>query len=271
MIPIDFSNMTMIAFHSALKHAEPTFENVRRRVIKELQHIKTLQNKYGKIIICCDGRKPYWRSKVNKFYKMNRTPSQYSSEFGNITHQLRKEFRKYLPYPLIKIPHIEADDIIAMIVKKLKPPHLIYSNDSDFYQLLDKDNDIIQFTRSDGPKMLTKIEAQDSLNEKIVTGDRSDGICNIRSDENTFMKDYKRQTPIRKKDIGKLIKEAPNDPNLKRRYKQNRAIIDFNYIPKKIRIKIRDAYMKSRKRKKKSMAAYLKRIGDHHLLPTRTL
>ena len=96
----------------------------------------------------------------------------------------------------------EADDCIATVVDYIsKTPTafeqvLVLSGDKDFIQL-QKHNFVKQFS----PVQKKFLNGQDPhlyIKEHIMKGDRSDGIPNFLSSDNTFV-DELRQKPLAKK------------------------------------------------------------------------
>ena len=94
---------------------------------------------------------------------------------------------------LIELETAEADDVIAVLIRKVQrvvgPNHakkiIIVSGDKDFIQL-DSDN-----VRQYNP-ILNKYVGKDEtpsiyIREHILKGDRSDGVPNILSDDNVFI------------------------------------------------------------------------------------
>lgn len=89
----------------------------------------------------------------------------------------------------------------------------------------------------------------------ILTGDKGDGIPNIKSDINTFAEGT-RQTPIRKAKINdlyyvfkeegeeKMLEQLSNDEV--KRYLQNKQLIDLTQIPQDLQDEIMNVYEKAK-------------------------
>ena len=92
MVVIDFSSVTMQTLFSKYPKSEPSYEIVRRHVIKRIQSYEA-SSYFGEIVICCDSA-PYWRKQFFPYYKANRKRGEFGQEISNITQQLINEFRK---------------------------------------------------------------------------------------------------------------------------------------------------------------------------------
>jgi hypothetical protein len=72
--------------------------------------------------------------------------------------------------------------------------------------------------------------------EHILKGDRSDGIPNFLSDDDTFVAG-KRQRPMSKIKLARWVDQSPemftDDITLKNYYR-NQKLIDFEFIPKEV-------------------------------------
>jgi 5'-3' exonuclease len=105
----------------------------------------------------------------------------------------------------MKINGAEADDIIAILaqhlVKTVKKV-IIASNDKDFKQLVSGN---IHLWSMGAEKFMHVEDNHEYLISQILQGDASDGIPNVRSDDDTFIIDGKRQKPCGPKLIGKIL------------------------------------------------------------------
>jgi hypothetical protein len=94
-----------------------------------------------------------------------------------------------------------------------------------------------KFIKAENPEMVLK--------EKIIRGDSGDGIPNILSDDNVFMVEGKRQKPVYSAKIVNWLKEEPevfcSNDTMKRNWKRNQHLIDFDFIPQEIINRIEDA------------------------------
>ena len=156
-----------------------------------------------------------------------------------------------MPYKLIEVETAEADDVIAVLIRKIQrvvgPNHakkiLIVSGDKDFIQL-HSDN-----VRQYNP-ILNKYVGKDEtpsiyIREHILKGDRSDGVPNVLSDDNVFV-EGRRQRPLSKKKLNELICSGflytvLNDEEQKN-YDRNRKLIDLTFIPQELEEKIKSEF-----------------------------
>jgi hypothetical protein len=78
---------------------------------------------------------------------------------------------------------------------------------------------------------------------KIIGGDKGDGIPNILSSSDTFVREL-RQTPITKGKLEKYLKEnyADYDDTAKTGFTRNQVLIDLRNIPSDISEKIINSY-----------------------------
>ena len=117
---------------------------------------------------------------------------------------------------------------------------MIVSGDKDFQQLHKYD-----YVKQWSPNVNKLIHCEDPdrfLKEHILTGDKSDGIPNILSNDNCFAEGI-RQTPLRKgvKD-SYLRMSIQNDDKYYRNYLRNQTLIDLEFIPQEIEDTILEEY-----------------------------
>ena len=253
MILIDFTQIAIGSLMVALNRSKEseTDENlVRHLVLNTLRFYRSRYiEKYGELIICCDN-KHYWRRDYFPNYKANRKKDRASSGLDwNVifTHLnlIRDEIKQYFPYKVIDVHGAEADDIIAILVKKAQDDtnNLIVSSDKDFIQLhsvaVDQYSPVTK-------RMINGKDPVEYLREHIIRGDRSDGVPNILSPDDTFVSE-KRQKPIRKSIVSELLEQmhnhepthlhtlakCPKDTWI-RNWQRNETLIDFSKIPNNI-------------------------------------
>lgn len=263
---------------------------VRHMVLNSLRSYRTrFYKNYGELVLCYDS-KTYWRKKVFPYYKGTRkkdrekSPHNWASIFDTL-NQLRDEFNEYLPYKVINVEGTEADDVIAAICKHqnlinirlqkdMQPPVkvLILSGDKDFIQL-QKYKFVSQYNPLQ-KKFVTGVDPQNYVSEHIIKGDRSDGIPNFLSDDDTLVEN-KRQKSITKKNIDQWVNMLPeeyckNETELSN-YKRNQQLIDFDFIPIEVEKNIIDSYECASTHKNNRMYEYfihnnltelLDKIGD---------
>ena len=95
------------------------------------------------------------------------------------------------------------------------------------------------------------------LRTQIIKGDRSDGVPNILSDDEIFVRG-ERQKPIKSKQLEEWsnIDNIPLGVRNKKNYNRNKKLIDLSQIPKTIETNIINTY-KNYKVKDRSCSCYL--------------
>ena len=226
---------------------------VRTLVLNNLKYYRTrFHEKYGELVICCDS-KHYWRRDYFPNYKANRKKDRASSGYDwdfifTTLNSVRDEIKEHFPYKVLEVYGAEADDIIATLVKSEKDDDtIIISSDKDFIQL--HSHKVKQYSPV-SKKLVNGTPPQEYLREHIIKGDRSDGVPNVLSPDDTFVAE-KRQKPMRKtmlmtlteamdkwepKDLFQLAK--CNRDTWVRNWQRNETLIDLGKIPHDIRDKI---------------------------------
>lgn len=221
--------------------------NIRTIFIERLRNInKKHRHVFGDLVICCDDKK-YWRRNYFPLYKHNRKAIRESSDLDwpkiiEMMDKFREELKEYFPYKVLLAEWAEADDIIAYMIKNYQnETNLIFSGDSDFCQLHRFPN-VKQYSAQQ-QKFITVDDPYLILKEKIIKGDRSDGVPNILSDDNVFL------TGNRQNSIASVkLKSWLNQPaksfcineTMKRNWDRNQKLIDLNFIPDDIINTIRE-------------------------------
>ena len=229
---------------------------VRHMVLNSIRGInKKFRKDYGELVIASDG-KHSWRKQIFPNYKANRKKNREQSGHDwetifDVINRIKSELIEFMPYKLIEVETAEADDVIAVLIRKMEkivgPNHakkiLIVSGDKDFIQLHN------EWVKQYNP-ILNKYVGKDEtpsiyIKEHILKGDRSDGVPNILSDDNVFV-EGRRQRPLSKKKLNELIcagflYTALNDEERKN-YDRNRKLIDLTYIPQELEEKIKSEF-----------------------------
>jgi len=215
---------------------------VRHMVLNSLRgHYKRFRD-YGEMIIACDSGN-VWRREVFPNYKASRKTTREKSGHDwpaifEILTKIKNELKEHMPYKVIEIDTAEADDIIAVLVKKyINQKILILSGDKDFIQL--HNNRVKQYN-----PVLSKFVGQGEtpsiyIKEHILKGDRSDGIPNVLSDDDVFV-EGRRQRPLTKKKIASWVDEMVMTftEEEQKNYDRNRKLIDLSLIPPELEAKI---------------------------------
>ena len=258
MILLDFSNIIVGSIMVA--HKVPDEERfgedfIRHLVLNSIRSYRNkYKNKYGEIVICTDFHSS-WRKEVFPFYKAHRKVARekqktekgmdWSALFDTIS-KIIVEIDTFFPYKVIRVPHAEGDDVIAVLSRAFKEKSLIVSSDKDFSQLY-KYKWVRQFSPMK-QKMLNGIDPIMYLKEHIIRGDKGDGIPNILSEDDCIVNGV-RQKSISKKKIVNWLVQDPHDFNdeMKRGWIRNKILIDFDLIPEPITTAILKQYNEEKK------------------------
>jgi hypothetical protein len=253
MIIIDYSQISIASFY-AQPNAELSEEFLRHMILNTIRmYSHKYKAEYGEIVLACDGGNS-WRKGVFPPYKAHRKKAREDSGmdwklFFTYLNQIREEIKENFPYKVIHLQHVEADDVIATLVKETQEfgknePVMIISSDKDFIQL-QKYKNVKQFSPIQ-KKLVTDSNPRLYLFEHIIRGDSGDGIPNILSADTTFV-DGNRQTPVSKKKIDTWLEKAEDlqsvmDVEVYRNYQRNKLLIDLDMIPKDYTDSIMYAY-----------------------------
>ena len=215
---------------------------IRHMVLNSLRgHNKKFRKEYGQMVIACDSGN-VWRRQAFPNYKAGRKANREKSEHDwtmifDLLSKVKNEIKEFLPYKVIEVESVEADDIIAVLCRRTNEKVLILSGDKDFIQL---HNDRIKQYNP----VLNKFVGQGEnpslyIREHILKGDRSDGIPNVLSDDNVFI-EGRRQRPLSKKKIEAWCNEIVPTFNEEeqKNYERNKTLIDLNCVPKELEDKI---------------------------------
>ena len=274
MILIDYSQLAIANIVIALKQENklPTPEMARYLILNSIRsYVHQHKEQYGpEVVIAVDGAHP-WRRDIFPHYKAKRREGREKDETGALIYEymdiIRKELEENFPYKVVKLDGVEADDIIAVIIKKsvkkwFTTKYLIISSDKDFQQLQKYPN-VTQYS-----PVLKKFYETDSpqeyIYEHILRGDPGDGIPNFLSPDDTFVNGIKSK-PIMKKKLtgwidtlmrGEDPKEFCNEYHL-RNFQRNQRLIDFDFIPEEIQDDIYKQYEDNEPKSKSDILPYL--------------
>ena len=250
------SNLMMqIGSHKNIKIEE---DLVRHMVLNSIRSYKVkFTEKYGNIVIACDD-KNYWRKQIYPYYKANRKKDRDASELDwnaifEVLNKIRDELKEAFPYKVIQVPHAEADDVIATLVKEYHNQEkiLIMSGDKDFSQLqkfpnVDQYSPVLKkWIKCDNPELFLK--------EHIIRGDAGDGIPNFLSNDNVFVMS-ERQSPISSKKLQGWLLHEPEEfctETMLRNYKRNQMLIDLECIPEDIKKEVLEQFVQQQKDRSK--------------------
>jgi hypothetical protein len=267
MLLVDLNQVLLAGLMAQIANQKGKLEEslIRHMVLNIIRtHAKNFKNEYGEIVLCCDNRK-YWRKDFFPFYKAGRKKTREKSDLDwhlifDILAKLKQELKENFPYKVIDVEGAEADDIIGTLVP-IYAPHqkiLILSSDGDFLQLQMYGSNVKQYN----PSQKKYIKSHDpllELKEKIIRGDKGDGIPNVFSPSDCFVRDL-RQKPITQKVIEKYMTEDHNtweDDSAKVGFSRNQTLIDLRNIPVDIKRKIINTYEETKPAKGKLLNYFM--------------
>lgn len=249
---------------------------IRHMILNSLRSYKVkFSNEYGDIIIACDGSN-CWRKEVYPYYKANRKKIREKTEVDwksifEFMNKIVNEIRDNFPYKVMHIERVEADDIIASVIKHIRITKesnekiLILSADKDFIQLHTYEN-VNQYDPV-RKKWISSENPKRYLLEHILKGDSGDGVPNIISSDNCFVIGQ-RQLPMTKKKIDYFLNTDLNkyDNIHLKNYERNKKLIDLNEIPNEIYEKIISDYIQEKIKDRKSLINYFMKNKLNNLI-----
>ena len=256
MILVDMNQVTIsnLMMQLGSKRDNELDENlVRHMVLNSIRGYRSrFHEAFGEMVLCYDSKK-YWRREYFPNYKSNRKKDRANSGLDWNTifetlNNIRDEIKETFPYKVLEVEGAEADDCIAAIVQHVaETPSefehiLVLSGDKDFIQL-HKYNNVQQYSPT-VKKFIKDINPDIYIREHVLKGDRSDGVPNFLSPDNTFV-DELRQKPLTKKKLETWIDLEPTDycsDEMLRNYQRNKTLIDLECIPSDLKVKILEEY-----------------------------
>jgi 5'-3' exonuclease len=265
MILVDLNQVLLAGLMAQIANQKGKLDEhlIRHMVLNIIRnHVKNFKAEYGEVVLCCDNRK-YWRKEYFPFYKANRKKNRDKSNLDwhmifDILAKLKVELKENFPYKVIDVEGAEADDIIGTLVPRHAPHEkiLILSSDGDFLQLQQNHN-VKQYNPSQKKYVVSPNPIMD-LKEKIIRGDKGDGIPNVLSSSDCFVRDL-RQTPITQKVLDKLMRESylEQEETIKSNFIRNSTLIDLSFIPENIKTKIINTYEETKPAKGKLLNYFI--------------
>jgi hypothetical protein len=265
MILVDLNQVLLAGLMAQIANQKGKLDEhlIRHMVLNIIRtHVKNFKAEYGEVILCCDNRK-YWRKEYFPFYKANRKKTREKSSLDwhlifDMLAKFKAELKENFPYKVIDVEGAEADDIIGTLVPRHAPHEkiLILSSDGDFLQLQQNYN-VKQYNPSQKKYVVSPNPIMD-LKEKIIRGDKGDGIPNVLSSSDCFVRDL-RQTPITQKVLDKLMRESylEQTETIKANFVRNATLIDLSFIPVEIKEKIINTYEETKPAKGKLLNYFI--------------
>jgi hypothetical protein len=257
------------------KFAEEHIPLLRHMIFNCLRSYRTKWGKeFGELIICTDNKS--WRHEVFSQYKAHRKTDRAASKINwtlifNTLYEIQRDLVASFPYRVLNVRGAEADDIIAVLCEYFAANEfeqtslfndtpqdiLIVSGDKDFIQLAKYQN-VKQYSPILKKWLKPKTTWQNQLRELIIRGDKSDGIPNFKSPDNSIV-DGTRQKPIYDKDMTNYLSKKPDKFCVNDEYswfKRNEQLIDFINIPDKVKKDILLAYQAFKPAPRSNIRAY---------------
>jgi hypothetical protein len=247
MILLDFTQTIIAGLMMQLKmnKGEVSEDMLRHMILNSVRmYQKKYAPEYGEMVLCTDASHT-WRKDFYPLYKANRKKGRDASDLDwnklfETLQVIKDEIRDNFPYRYMYVEKCEADDIIAILVKHATEPVMIVSGDKDFQQLHKYD-----YVKQWSPNVNKLIHCEDPdrfLKEHILTGDKSDGIPNILSNDDCISEGI-RQTPLRKPIKDSYLRMTiQKDDKYYRNYLRNQTLIDLEFIPNDIEGNILDEF-----------------------------
>ncbi len=251
------SNIFFINLHASYdKKANPELEFdevlIRSLILNMIRRLNVkYRDQYGRVVIACDGRHS-WRKEIFPYYKSHRkkdredaTHIDWSLVFP-LFDAIKEELKTYTNFIVIEPRSGEGDDVIATLaIAASHEKNIIISTDKDYKQLQSY-LDIQQYNPKDKVKVaLDPNDANDYLFDHIIKGDRGDGIPNILSDDDTFVREEKRQKSLtEERFIAFRTTEMSKWDNERHRinFNRNKTLIDLRECPENVREDILEQY-----------------------------
>jgi hypothetical protein len=267
MILVDLNQVLLaglMAQISKQKNVKLEEDLIRHMVLNIIRtHMNKFRNEYGEVVLCCDNRK-YWRKEFFPFYKAHRKAAREKSNLDwnlifDMLGKFKQELKDNFPYKVIDVEGAEADDVIGTLVPMFadKEKILILSSDGDFLQLQKYGSNVKQYN----PSLKKYIKSENpllELKEKIIRGDKGDGIPNIFSPSDCFVRDL-RQKAITKGIMEKYLNENYGDWQdevARVGFSRNQTLIDLSLIPGDIKQKIINTFEEAKPANKQKMLNY---------------
>lgn len=226
------------------------------------------RQEYGKLIIACDARHT-WRRDIFPYYKQNRRDKRAESKIDwkkvfRFIDQTKEDLKEHFPFPVIEVDGAEGDDVIGVLAEKFgtvignDPPLMIISSDKDYRQLQRWSN-VRQWHPLD-KKFLTVPDPEAYLRELIMDGDKSDGVPNVLSNDDTLVL-RERSKSMTKERLAKLLVgdydlKGFSAETLRRNVARNETLIDLRKTPTPVVEKILESFEAQQDRRSANLVQY---------------
>ena len=273
MILLDYRQIANVVFFSGFDQNGYDEDKFKNYFINYALHFKKRFLEYGEYVICLDS-KDYWRKSIFPYYKASRKKSREESDIDykkvyELFDAMVNDIQEHLPWKLVSAKRAEADDCIGVLATRFhqKEKIVIVSGDKDFLQLQKYPN-IVQYSPLE-KKMLIEANPEIALREKIIRGDKGDGVPNCRTKDDIFVADG-RSKSIMKTWLEPILKSPSFDHMLTEEeakyYNRNKNLIDLSCIPKDISDEIISNYSNYVPNKKSKIFPYLSNNNYSNLI-----
>ncbi len=183
---------------------------------------------------------------------------------------IKEELITFFPYKVIEVEGAEADDIIATLAKWSSTndvkegtvftnanPFLVLSGDHDFIQL-QKYKHVNQFSPVQKKFVKPETTPEKYVIEHTIKGDKGDGIPNVFSADDVFIKG-ERQKSVSSKKLEEWVNKPdtmPVDDAFLRNFDRNKTLVDFTRIPSDIEKSIINTFESAPKKDKSLLLDY---------------
>lgn len=257
---VDFSQICYAAYYgNVMKDDDLDSEEDKILYFKHslLSRLADYQQKFSfnEMILCVDSGS--WRADVFPYYKGKRKEDRAKDpEKTRLLYECIDSLLldiEHMNYKMVRVAKAEADDIIAVLARKFQADPdtesvMIISTDKDFQQITGGKVSLYSPLKNE---IITCENKDIFLLKLILGGDTSDGIPNVRSDDDTFINSDKRQKACGEKAIEKILLEGiethlVNDAMFRKNYERNQRLITLSkqYIPENIWAGIEEEYTK---------------------------
>ncbi len=246
---------TIFALKNELeKNAYQDFGMFKSALLENVFYIKNLF-KNPNVILCFDKKDngKYWRHEIYSGYKEQRKKQSSPIPKEVIYKQFSEimtDIKENIPWMVYSVDGVEADDLIAVYIRS-------HANENNIIVGVDKD--YIMLTQNSNVKLLNPSKkdfeiVEDPIKfkfEHIISGDLVDNVRNIFS---SLEHNGTRQKPVTKKmltemfnvykkdGMEKFVEIYLNTPQIKKRFVENRKLIDSDFIPSEYIKKIDEVF-----------------------------
>lgn len=257
MILLDFSQVMMANMHVQINNGVFGEKEFRSLVFQSIRkYNRTYRDEFGELVICCDSSRN-WRKTVYPLYKASRSSDRSKGDIDwdeafRIFNLTINDVYEQLPYRVVSVELAEADDIIGTlalkkmtengVIERRDEPVLIISGDKDF-KFLQAHPHIKQWSPST-KDFLVEENPKEFFIDLVLRGDKSDGVPNVLSDDDTFITEGKVQNKLTKKKKAEILEKIKNGKidelpeNIQKNLERNRKMIDLSESPRELRLEI---------------------------------